>query len=381
MTGTIKKLLLIGAGHAHAFVLEAFAKQPDPNIMITVVSDSPYAAYSGKVPAWLAGECTWRETQIDVTALCQQANARLILAPANAINTQARYVELSNGERLNFDIASFNIGSTQTPPQQLGEQLPTLLAMRPLSSLHQRWQALQDSISQLPSGGTQRLVSVGGGAAGCETLMSVLAQLRQQRPDIDWQGHLLSASTDLLPGAGHLPRWLTQRALSRAGIRVHRQVRGRALVDGGVLTHCNLIVRADIVLWATGAVGHHWLIDTPLPLDKDNFIQVGNTLEVTGRPGIFAVGDCAAFTPALPNAGVYAVRMGPPLADNLRRACYGEPLTAWQPPKRVLALIGTGDGHAIASRGVIGCSGKWVWQWKKRIDARFIARFNPLFKD
>lgn len=381
MTGPIKKLLLVGAGHAHAFVLEAFAKQPDPNIMITVVSDSPYAAYSGRVPAWLAGECTWREAQIDVTALCQQANARLIVSPVNAIDTQARYVTLADGERIAFDIASFNIGSTQTPPQQLGEQLPTLLAMRPLSLLYQRWQAVQDNISHLPSGGTQRLVSVGGGAAGCETLMSVLAQLRQQRPDIVWQGHLLSASTDLLPGAGHLPRRLTLRALLKAGITIHSPLRGKALVKGGVLSQDGEHTEADIVLWATGAVGHPWLANTTLPLDKDNFIHVGNTLEVTGQPGIFAAGDCAAFTPALPNAGVYAVRMGPHLADNLRRACYGEPMAAWQPPERVLALIGTGDGHAIASRGVVGFSGKWVWQWKRRIDARFIARFNPPFKN
>ncbi|GEN28080.1 pyridine nucleotide-disulfide oxidoreductase [Halovibrio variabilis] len=377
----MKRLLLIGAGHAHALVLEAFAQQPDSGIAITVVSDSPLAAYSGSVPAWLAGECTLRETQIDVAALCQRANARLIVSPVNAIDTQARYVALADGERIAFDVASLNIGSTLASPEQHGEQSPKLLAMRPLSTLHQRWQGLQDDIRQLPRDIPQRVVGVGGGAAGCETLMSVLAQLREKRPDIDWQGHLLSASDALLPGAGYLPRWLTQRALSRAGIHVHRQVRGRALVDGGVLTHCNLIVRADIVLWATGAVGHHWLIDTPLPLDKHRFIGVDNTLEVIGQPGIFAAGDCAALTPPLPNAGVYAVRMGPHLADNLRRACHNEPLTAWHPPKRVLALIGTGDGRAIASRGAFGVAGKWVWQWKRRIDARFIARFNPPFED
>jgi pyridine nucleotide-disulfide oxidoreductase family protein len=372
-----QQLLLIGAGHAHAFVLEAFAQQPDSNIAITVVSDSTLAAYSGSVPAWLAGECTLRETQIDVAALCQRANARLILSPANTINTQARYVALANGERVDFDVASFNIGSTLTLPQQHGEQLPKLLAMRPLSSLHQRWQTLQNDISHLPSGGIQRVVGVGGGAAGCETLMSVMAQLCHQRPDISWQGHLLSASNALLPDAGRLPRWLILRALLKAGITVHSSLRGEALVKDGVSTQDAKRIGADIVLWATGAVGHSWLADTALPLDKHNFIKVDNTLEITGQPGIFAAGDCAAFTPALPNAGVYAVRMGPHLAENLRRACYGEPLATWQPPKRVLALIGTGDGHAIASRGAFGLSGKWVWEWKKRIDARFIARFNP----
>ena len=377
----MKQLLLIGAGHAHAFVLEAFAHQPDPNIALTVVSDAATAAYSGSVPAWLAGESSLEETQIDIAALCQRANARLILSPAKTVNTQARYVILANGDRIDFDVVSFNIGSTLKPPQQHGNRLPKLLAMRPLSTLHRRWQVLQNDVNHLPSGGSQRVVGVGGGAAGCETLMSVLAQLRKQRPDISWQGHLLSASNELLPGAGDLPRWLIRRALLRAGISVHHQVRGEALVDGGVLTHCNVLVPGDIVLWATGAVGHGWLAESALPLDKNGFIRVAKTLEVIDQSGIFAAGDCAAFTPTLPSAGVYAVRMGPPLADNLRRACHGEALIKWQPPKRVLALIGTGDGRAIASRGAFGLSGKWVWKWKKRIDARFITRFNPPFND
>lgn len=377
----MQRLLLIGAGHAHAFVLEAFAKQPDPNIALTLVSDAADAAYSGSVPAWLAGERRVEDTHIDIAALCQRANARLILSPAKAFNSQARFALLANGDRIDFDVASFNIGSTLTSPQQHGQHLPKLLPMRPLSKLHGRWQALQHDLHHLPYGITQRVVGVGGGAAGCETLMSILAQLRKRRPDIHWQGHLLSATHELLPDAGRLPRWLMRRALTRAGISVHRQVRGEALVDNAVVTHLSETIKADIVLWATGAVGHRWLANTTLPLDQRSFIPVKKSLEVMGQPGIFAAGDCAAFTPSLPNAGVYAVRMGPHLAANLRRACHGQPLADWQPPKRVLALMGTGDGRAIACRGAFGVSGKWVWEWKKRIDARFIARFNPPFED
>jgi pyridine nucleotide-disulfide oxidoreductase family protein len=382
----MQQLLLIGAGHAHAFVLEAFAKRPDPNIAITVVSDAPFAAYSGSVPAWLSGECTLRETQMDIDALCQRAGARFIASPAVALTTLKRQVTLADGSVLPFDVASLNVGSTLQLPRTLttendNEALPTLLAMRPLSSLHQRWQASKEAVAKLPRGTQQNVVSVGGGAAGCETLMSVLAQLRRQRPDIDWQGALISASTTLLPGAGRLPRWLTARALRRTGISVHAGVRGHALVAGGVSSDTGGRIEADIVLWATGAVGQQWLKNTPLPLNEKGFIHVNASLEVSGQPGIFAAGDCAAFTPPLPSAGVYAVRMGPLLADNLRAACHQKTLAPWQPPRRVLALIGTGDGHAIASRGAIGVAGKWVWQWKKRIDARFIARFNPPFKD
>ncbi|NYS60596.1 FAD-dependent oxidoreductase [Vreelandella salicampi] len=377
----MKRLLLIGAGHAHAFVLEALAEKPEPSVEITVVSDSRYAAYSGSVPAWLAGECTLRETQIDIAALCQRAGARLITSPATSLSVETHHVVLASGDKLAFDIASLNIGSTLALPALRSHKAPYLLAMRPLSSLHERWQALQDRVAQLSAGREQRVVSVGSGAASCETLMSVLAQLRKKRADITWRGEILSASDTLLPGAGRLPRWLTKRTLRRANITVHNGVRGEALVEGGVLDTANRHFPADIALWATGAVGHAWLADTALPLDSLGFIQVEKTLEVKGVPGIFAAGDCAAFTPPLPNAGVYAVRMGPHLADNLRAACRCQPLDEWQPPKRVLALIGTGDGRAIASRGVVGFAGKWVWQWKKRIDARFIARFNPPFSN
>jgi len=376
----MKHLVLIGAGHAHAFVLEAFAQRPDPAIAMTVVSDSGLAAYSGSVPAWLAGDCSLRDTQIDVAALCQHAKATLIESPVVALDHNAQQITLANGQTLSFDVASINVGSTLELPATHGDGLPYLLAMRPLSSLHQRWQGLQTRIQALPAGSTQQVVSVGGGAASCETLMSVLAQLRQRRSDIDWQGHLLSASATLLGDAGWLPRQLTRRALTRAGIQVHPERRGAALVKGGVQDEQEQTLPADIVLWATGASGHPWLAKTRLPLDDKRFILTEQTLAVTGIPQLFAAGDCAQLNPPLPKAGVYAVRQGPVLAENLRAACHREPLATWQPPERVLALIGTGDGHAIASRGEIGFSGRWVWEWKKRIDARFIARFNPPFE-
>lgn len=383
--GLNKKLLLIGGGHAHAFVLEAFAREPVPGVSLTVISESRLAAYSGSVPAWLAGQCRLRETQIDVAALCRRAGARFIEQRAVRVNAAARDITLENGEQLRFDLASFNVGATlqkpDTPQAQDDAALPFMLAMRPLSALASRWQTLCARVDALPRESIQRVVSVGGGAAGCETLLAVLAELRARRSDVRFEGQLLSADSHLLPGAGKLPRTLLKRALHRAGVRVHTGMRGAALAKGGIVTHSGEVMAADIVLWATGAVGHDWLSKSDLALDPRGFIQVAPTLEAHEQQGIFAAGDCAALEPALPKAGVYAVRMGPHLAVNLRRACRDHPLTAWQPPRRVLALIGTGDGRAIASYGALGVSGKWLWRAKKRIDARFIARFTPPFND
>ncbi len=80
----------------------------------------------------------------------------------------------------------------------------------------------------------------------------------------------------------------------------------------------------------------------------------------------------------LEKAGVFAVRQGPPLTENLRRAVAGTALVPYHPQSSWLALISTGDKHAVASRGWLGFSGDWVWRWKDWIDRRFMRKFQDL---
>ena len=83
-------------------------------------------------------------------------------------------------------------------------------------------------------------------------------------------------------------------------------------------------------------------------------------------------------TRTLPKSGVYAVRAGPVLADNIRRTLTGRPLRPFKPQREALYLVSTGRCHALGTRNGLVVGGAWVWRWKDWIDRRFMDKFNKL---
>src|SRR6516162_7113861 len=64
--------------------------------------------------------------------------------------------------------------------------------------------------------------------------------------------------------------------------------------------------------------------------------------------------------------------------DRVRRSLAGKPLRCAVPQRRGLALIGTGDEQAVASRGPLTAHGAWLWQLKDWIDRRWMRRYTEL---
>ena len=73
---------------------------------------------------------------------------------------------------------------------------------------------------------------------------------------------------------------------------------------------------------------------------------------------------------------MFAVRAGPPLAENLRRRVQGRPLKSWRPQKQFLSLVSTGNQYAVLSRGPIALEGNWVWKLKDWIDQRWMQKYR-----
>lgn len=369
----MKRLVLAGAGHAHAQVLLDWARAPVPGVELVLVAPQALAPYSGMVPGWLAGAYRFEDIVIDFRHLCAAAGARWVAGELHALDASQQRLRLgqggSPGDWLDYDHLSLNLGSTLHAPAAPGT---SVLALRPLSALHAQYEALLAQWQASTSTAPFRVSTVGGGAAGVESLLAVLARLRQLRPDRPVQGLLVTRSPVLLPDLAPAARRAAQRALQRAGVTLRL----------GTAWCAELTQGHDLLLWAAGAQAHAWQQDPArrdtLAVSEEGFVQVDRFLRSTSHPQIHAVGDCAQWHPPLPKAGVYAVRMGPVLTHNLRAALLAdrEPV-AFSPQQHFLSLLFTADGRAIASRAGLGLQGRWVARWKDHIDRRFIQRFAP----
>ena len=375
----LRDIVLIGGGHSHVGVLRNFAMQPTPGVRLTLICSGAHTPYSGMLPGYIAGHYDYDDVHIDLSRLAIFAGARFIAAEASGIDRTARKVILRDRPPIAYDRLSINIGSTPQVGQVPGAA-DYAVPVKPIFQFNHRWLSLLERVRQ--QRGRTTVAVVGGGAGGVELTLAMQHRLRKElralgRDPDDLVFHLFTADDDILPthNAGVRRRFAT--VLEARGVQVHRGAPVKEVAAGRLLVGTADWFSADEIVWVTRAGGADWLRATGLALDKQGFIRVNDNLQSVTDPLVFAAGDIAAMDNyQLEKAGVFAVRMAGPLAENLRRSVADLPLQAYRPQRRWLALISTGDQYAIASRGALGFAGAWVWRWKDWIDRRFMRRYR-----
>jgi len=75
-------------------------------------------------------------------------------------------------------------------------------------------------------------------------------------------------------------------------------------------------------------------------------------------------------------AGVFAVRQGPVLWENLKHSVKQAALKEYVPQNGYLKLINTADGKSIAEYRGRTFYGSWCWYLKDRIDQKFMTMYT-----
>ncbi len=354
-------LLLVGAGHAHLYVVKHAEELVAAGYRVHLLAPR-FFDYSGVAAARAAGALPRDVGRVDVRRLAGDTGVELHEGTLESLDVEARIAVAADGTRLSYDVLSVNVGSAVAPVGM--EVHPTVLRVKPLSGL-------ADLDVRLRSLGrpTATVTVVGGGASGLE-----LAAHLAIRPDV---GQVRLVESGPVIGAE-----LPERARKRLGrllatrgvaVRTHcdvREIGERHLVcaDGAEMPH-------DVALLAAGLTAPPLLAE--LGIGDGHGVPVRATLQHVDRDEIYAVGDCARFLPApLPRIGVHGVRQGPVLHRSLLARVRGGPLPLYEPQRHALAILDLGDGVGLA------CRGRWCWygavplRLKRYIDRRWLETYQ-----
>ena len=363
-TGPIEvDIVLLGAGHAHVEVLRRFALRPEPGVRLTLIGREPETPYSGMLPGVIRGDYEPRQARIDLAPLAAAAGARLILGEATAIQRLDRAVTVPGRPDIPFDILSINTGGEPAVPADGG------IAVKPIGRFLTRLAQIEAGLDD-----HARIAVAGGGPAGVELALALAHRYRGR-----YRIALVSGSAEPLIEAPEKARRIAVAAMVDAGVEIVRGAMAGVFADGRLALSDGSFLDAAACLRATGVEAPGFLADSGLACDAKGCVQVDATLRSLSDPAIFAAGDCAAVQGFLrPKAGVWAVRAGAHLAENLRRAARHRPLKPWRPQREALVILGLGTGRAIAWRNGLSVSGTAVWRWKDWIDRRWMRMYTEM---
>jgi selenide, water dikinase len=373
-------IVLVGAGHSHVIALKSFGVKREPGVVVTLVTREIEAPYSGMLPGFVAGHYSHAQCHIDAVRLANWAGARIIHGTVSGVDRAARRIAIEGRPPLSYDLLSIDVGVTPLLDGIDGAAAHGI-AVKPVSTFAGRWRALAEAA--LMPGGPRRIVVVGSGAAGFELVLAIRHRFRTAAPaagiDPDAFAFTLVGGSTLLPTHNARARALARQEIKRQGVTLVEDDPVTRVEPDAVHLASGRAIAADSALLATQAGPAKWFETSGLPRDKSGFIAVRPTLQVLDDDDVFAVGDCSTVLEhPREKSGVFAVRQGPPLAENLRLRARGMAAKPFIPQSEFLTLLSTGRQHAIASRNGFALAGDILWRWKDWIDRAFMDKFNVL---
>lgn len=307
----MKRIVLVGAGHAHIVVLRHFALHK-PNATLTLINDGPYAYYTGALPAAVRGDITPEQTRVDVQKLATACGARFINARYTEFD--GNFVNLEDGASVPFDTLAISVGAKPVPG-----------GIKPIAKFFDRLMRWE----RLPAA---RLGIIGCGPSGVELALALRTRLNRNA-----KIYLQTGGGPLLPHAPRRVRNIARTALERARITLTKNV--------------------------------------PYPLDDvihayapEPSIAIRETLQLRERDDVFATGDCAAFPTPVPHSGAIAVRQGRVLLHNL----LATKMEKFRPPLATLAIMSLSTHKAVAWYGTDCVSGWLPMLLKNWLDRRWL---------
>jgi NADH dehydrogenase len=310
------------------------------------------------------------------SVLRNQPNTEVLLAEAEAIDTSARRVSLTDGSTITYDYLIVATGARHSyfGHNEWEPLAPGLKSLEDAVEIRQRVLLAFERAEREPDPVRRHafltFVIVGGGPTGVE-MAGAVAELRRYALRRDFRHidpgeatvMLLEGGPRLLP---YYPPSLSDQAkhdLRRLGVEVRTETMVMDIRPGSVVA-AGWTIPTQTVVWAAGNLASPILRSLDTKLDNVGRAVVEPDCTIPGHPEVFVLGDAALFTHQeggpLPAICPTAIQMGQYTAKAIEADLAGQPRRAfhyWD--KGQLAVIGR--GRAVADIWKLHFGGLLAW--------------------
>lgn len=370
-----KRLLLLGAGHAHLETIAASRLFTSRGFELVVVAPGEFW-YSGGAAAVLSGARRLEDNVIDVATLTERGGGRFLPGWVETIDPIERSVLVRGGTSIGYDVLSINLGS-EVPTWTIPGLATWSLPVKPMSNLL----LIRDCLRAASNAQLQRplrLVVLGGGATACEIAGNLLGLVNRESARA--QITVVTSGPRLLESWPRRAGRIAANSLQQRGGSICLGARVTSVEDGGLSVEGGQRIPFDRLIAAIGLVPNRVIRSAGLPLDHRGALVVDEHLRSVAAPQVFGGGDCVSVQGwEVPAVGVHGVRQAPILRHNLLAALEGSSergLASFRPQTNFLQILNLGDGTGLASWGSYTCHSPLALFWKDWIDRRFLERYR-----
>lgn len=380
-----KKIVILGGGFGGLYTARELEKKlgADPDVEITLVNRENFFLFTPMLHEVAASDLDPADILNPIRKLLKRA--RFFVGNVEAIDLDSKKVKVSHGEgqhphELAYDQLVIALGSVSNFFSLPGvkEHALTMKSLNDAVTLRSRL------IEQLDEADFEccpamrdwlmTIVVAGGGFAGVETVAGVNDFLREA---VKYYRNLKEEMIRVVlieHGPAVLPELdvslgvYAAEKLSRRGVEIRLQTAVTSMSERAVTLSDGRSINTRTLIWTAGTAPNPLLAALACSKEKGKLI-VDENLEIPGRRGVWALGDCAAIRDRqsgklYPPTAQHALRQGKVVAHNVIAAVRG---AAKKPfvfsTIGQLAAIGrrTGVAH-ILGVNFSGYIAWWMWR-------------------
>ena len=353
------------------------------------------------IPGVISEQYEINEAMLDNKKLIEFANGKLITGRAISIDwkkkkilcedttEESKFFKTKKFESLeeiktfkvDFDILVIDVGSVARNAKIEGVNEYTI-PTRPISKLVYRIEEFQRNIEDKDD---LKVKIVGGGAAGIEITCCLQQRFLKNYPKKNFNFEILDKNSNFEKGLNSNSLSIkTSNHLKNQKIKISFDVKISKIKQNTILLDDGKTIDFDLCIYAAGSQASPFLKESGMKIDQNGYLLVNDKLQSISHSNVFAAGDCISFEggPKIAKAGVYAVREGPFLTDNVisyldftLKLTTKLNLKSYQPQSNFLKILNFGDGSAISDYYGYTFEGWLIWNLKDSIDKKFMNSF------